>query len=569
MSITLYTKSSDKENKVSLRWENTSSSPYLYRVFRKKIGDDFGNSVDEVFQPISVCELEKLESDIKVLNIHPNIGEEISFKCYRGITWSIKKSASLKKWMEEPCKEDTRGYGLGKINVTPVSNREFCENPDSLLRDSNGMYVYDVIVIGFSSGEDYTNENKLNKMALDAIFEFMNTNRSVIVSHDLISSIFREDESLNRLREFFNIKVGKWKEDNIFFDEGHGFTSAVWGNEVVINKSDSVTLYPWNIGNNEEKIKISYTHTTSNFAYGDIWFNIIPQKTEGNSNWSVSQENASSYYLTTWNNTAMIQIGHNINDIEDIEECEKKILANTIFRMKQLTENMSIEDKPGDTSIPIKPSITNQYTTEDRKVILEYTSMDTGSIYQYYVEGIDLSTKVVTESNVATTIVTTGIKDYNWCLHPVESDINPIILNNPSIIYNKTQRETIMTQPLQKGYYMFRIYTTDYSGNKSKVETKIFHVDGKAGETSNRVLDEIPNAVKFNNRYRGPQESCKISSMYHQVYYNIRKLSDKIDRLDVMKEEVLIDSSYSYGSFIDIIGNIQEEIDILYDVRGD
>ncbi|KPI49577.1 hypothetical protein ACWTV9_06645 [Clostridioides difficile] len=569
MSITLYTKSSDRENKVSLKWENTSSSPHLYRVFRKKIGDDFGNSVDEVFQPISVCELERLESDIKVLNIHPNIGEEISFKCYRGITWTIKKSASLKKWMEEPCKEDERGYGLAKINVTPVSNREFCENPDDFLKDSRGMYIYDVIVIGFSSGEDYIVENKLNKRALDAIFEFMKTNRSVIASHDLISSIFREDESLNKLREFFNIKVGKWNDNNIFFDEGHGFTSSVWGNEVVVNKSDSVTLYPWNMVNNEEKIKISYTHTTSNFAYGDIWFNIVPQKIEGNSNWSASQEKASSYYLTTWNNTAMIQIGHNIDAIEDIAEYEKKILANTIFRMKQLTENMSVEDKPGDTSIPIKPSITNQYTTEDRKVILEYTSTDTGSIYQYYVEGVDLDSKVVTESNVATTIVTTGIKEYNWCLHTVESDINPITLDNSPIIYNKTQRETIMTQPLQKGYYMFRVYTTDYSGNKSNVESKIFHVDGKVYDTSNRVLDEVPNAVRFNNRYRGAQESYKISSMYHQAEHNIRKLSDKIDRLDVMKEDVSIDSNCSYGSFADIIGNIQEEIDTFYDVRGD
>lgn len=569
MSITLYSKASDKENKVSLSWENTSSLPHLYRVFRKKIGDDFGNSVDEVFQPISLCELEKLENDIKVLNIHPDIGEEINFKCYRGITWSIKKSASLKKWMEEPCKEDARGYGLAKINVTPVSNKEFCENPDDFLKDMNGMYIYDVIVIGFSSGEDYTNENKLNKIALDSIFEFMNTNRSVIASHDLISSIFREDESLNKLREFFNVKIGKWKEENILFDKGYGFTSSVWGNEVVVNKLDSVTLYPWDIRNKEEKIRVSYTHTTSNFAYGDIWLNIIPQKTEGESNWSPLQEKTASYYLTTWNNTAMIQIGHNINDIEDIEEDEKKILANTIFRMKQLTENTSIEDKPGDISIPIKPSITNQYATEDRKVILEYTSKDTGSIYQYYVEGIDLSTKTVTESNIVTTIVTTGIKEYNWCLHPVESDINPIILNNSHIAYNKTQRETVMTQSLQKGYYMFRIYTTDYSGNKSKVESKIFHVDGKTDETSNRVLDEVPNAVRFNNRYRGPQESYKTSSMYNQVDYNIRKLSDKIDRLDVMKEEVLIDLNYSYGSFVDIIDNIQEEIDTFYDVRGD
>ena len=47
------------------------------------------------------------------------------------------------------------------------------------------------------------------------------------------------------------------------------------------------------------------------------------------------------YYLTTWNNTAMIQTGHsNGNSTED----ERKVLANTLFYLKQLTKKTEVLD---------------------------------------------------------------------------------------------------------------------------------------------------------------------------------------------------------------------------------
>ena len=50
------------------------------------------------------------------------------------------------------------------------------------------------------------------------------------------------------------------------------------------------------------------------------------------------------YYLTTWNNTAMIQTGHsNGNSTED----ERKVLANTLFYLKQLTHKKEILDNSG------------------------------------------------------------------------------------------------------------------------------------------------------------------------------------------------------------------------------
>lgn len=50
---------------------------------------------------------------------------------------------------------------------------------------------------------------------------------------------------------------------------------------------------------------------------------------------------------------------------------------------------------------------------------------------------------------------------------------------------------------------------------------------------------DIPSGVKYNNRYRGPQESLKLDQTYAQARFNIKKLFKKIEYLDVIKEEVM------------------------------
>ena len=47
------------------------------------------------------------------------------------------------------------------------------------------------------------------------------------------------------------------------------------------------------------------------------------------------------YYLTTWNNTAMIQTG---NSNGESTEDERKVLANTLFYLKQLTKKTEVLD---------------------------------------------------------------------------------------------------------------------------------------------------------------------------------------------------------------------------------
>ena len=70
------------------------------------------------------------------------------------------------------------------------------------------------------------------------------------------------------------------------------------------------------------------------------------------------------YYLTTWNNTAMIQTGHsNGASTED----ERKVLANTLFYLKQLTHKTEILDNSArDIADPNKPAnITTVVNTDN------------------------------------------------------------------------------------------------------------------------------------------------------------------------------------------------------------
>ena len=76
------------------------------------------------------------------------------------------------------------------------------------------------------------------------------------------------------------------------------------------------------------------------FVEGDYW-NDPALMTETEARQNISAELNHKYYLTTWNNTAMIQTGHSSGaSTED----ERKVLANTLFYLKQLTKKTEVLD---------------------------------------------------------------------------------------------------------------------------------------------------------------------------------------------------------------------------------
>ena len=89
------------------------------------------------------------------------------------------------------------------------------------------------------------------------------------------------------------------------------------------------------------------------FVEGDYW-NDPALMTEAEARQNISAELNHKYYLTTWNNTAMIQTGHsNGQSTED----ERKVLANTLFYLKQLTKKTEVLDNSArDIADPNKPA---------------------------------------------------------------------------------------------------------------------------------------------------------------------------------------------------------------------
>ena len=76
------------------------------------------------------------------------------------------------------------------------------------------------------------------------------------------------------------------------------------------------------------------------------------------------------YYLTTWNNTAMIQTGHSQGKST---EDERKVLANTLFYLKQLTHKTEILDNSArDIADPNKPENIVYKVDEQGNDIIEF-----------------------------------------------------------------------------------------------------------------------------------------------------------------------------------------------------
>ena len=118
----------------------------------------------------------------------------------------------------------------------------------------------------------------------------------------------------------------------------------------------------------------------ANVAKGNVWMEFIDtERFETDSGWQKevnfdtlpkTPEYNYKYYLTTWNNTAMIQTGHSSGEST---EDERKVLANTLFYLKQLTHKTEILDNSArDIADPNKPENIVYKIDEQGNNIIEF-----------------------------------------------------------------------------------------------------------------------------------------------------------------------------------------------------
>lgn len=256
--------------------------------------------------------------------------------------------------MENPNAEDPNGYGRGLISVDPVSITEFNKDPKKYLKDNNDTWIYDVIMLG---SWDANNSLVPSNDAVNLFAQFIDSGRGFLAGHDTIGFELGTNRGLGIIRDKFNIKVGYWSDNQTPTDEGYNYYAGFIGDRVKVNRKGLLTNYPWNIGEIGTTLSVPISHSTSNFALGDIWMTYSENTKISESNIPTSLYDQSNFYLTTWNNTAMIQTGHSNGAATPDEQ---KVLANTLFYLSQVTEDTNWDDHKGqDLAAPDKPNITN------------------------------------------------------------------------------------------------------------------------------------------------------------------------------------------------------------------
>ena len=104
---------------------------------------------------------------------------------------------------------------------------------------------------------------------------------------------------------------------------------------------------------------------------GNYWDHSLSEiQSEEQARNELPQDMNHRYYLTTWNNTAMIQTGHSSGQST---EAERKVLANTLFYLKQLTHKTEILDNSArDIADPNKPENIVYKIDEQGNNIIEF-----------------------------------------------------------------------------------------------------------------------------------------------------------------------------------------------------
>ena len=418
---------------INLQWNmNDDSQPYTYKVYQQKEGTND-------FQTIST---NNMNTTIKVLNIYPTFtleeaasspyygtNPDITFTTWKGETVTLPKSASVKMWMESPNVENSKGYGRGLIDVDAVSIGDFNSNPSLYLKDVNGNYKYDVVYLG---AWDSNAGKNFNVIAKQTIVEFIKTRRGFLTGHDT---------SIDYLIPYLNFS-------------STAVTQMYASAQLKISKKGLLTNYPWNIGEIGTILNIPLTHTQKyQNPMGEVWLQFY------NSAWGEENYPKYNFYLTTWNNTAMIQTGHSNGSATTDEQ---KLLANTLFYLSQLTNATFLDDNSGqDVKEPTAPVITSATINGSTgKVDVSFTaSTDQGSTYNYYVEAIGQNNASVTKTPTKSAVITSELAGYS-----VVVDTNPNTI--PTNTVNTTSTNISVTKPVGTDIYV-HIKAIDNRGNSS------------------------------------------------------------------------------------------------------
>ncbi|KAH0794654.1 bacterial Ig-like domain protein [Histomonas meleagridis] len=226
----------------------------------------------------------------------------------------------------DACGADSNGEQI--IDVTLKSIDDF----EKELENSNQTWLYhfDVTAFGFW---DYSDCYSIKtETAEGVISDYIKKGYGFITGHDSITSGFEDDkgnaEGIVAIRKLFNITVKEHDKD---------YFNYIQSDKIEVHKQGLLLMYPWNLINREEEDESNnFSHTSHHKAHGDIWFSFASTPEYD----TTKCNETDNFYLITFGNTAMVQTGHT----GSATSFERKILANTIFYLKQRTNETEFED---------------------------------------------------------------------------------------------------------------------------------------------------------------------------------------------------------------------------------
>lgn len=353
---------------VSLSWNDVSDDDYRYgyRIYRRTGEGEWEtrSSWDS-------------EEEVRVLNIYP---------CRQAENYLID-------WMNTPLSDEDTPAGQNLFDIDTVLIDDYNAEPNRYLKDEAGNYQYDVLFFGTYDSNAFKD---LTEEAYEATQAFADSGRGILFGHDTVCLRGREAHpQFARFADQMGIKLSTTSSD-------------IASTRVRVVNSGFLTSYPWKI---EGDITVPATHSLGQYTGGTlkatVWMELdrigsTDEETGGISN----------AYLFTRNQLAMIQTGHSNGRATDDE---RKVIANTLFYLKQLTNATEAVDRSAyDREAPAVTEIGKIVTDGSRRTI-EIQGEDYGTRYEYYVEAIaegDEEGLYRKESNPVTVDMTSGIQGY-------------------------------------------------------------------------------------------------------------------------------------------------------------
>ena len=203
----------------------------------------------------------------------------------------------------------------------------------------------------------------------------------------------------------------------------------------------------------------------------------------------------------------MIQTGHSGGQST---EDERKVLANTLFYLKQLTKKTEILDNSArDLENPNKPGNISTAVNEDNTTNIRFRRPeDNGSTYEYYVKGLDGAREFTSDTKSAT--ITTGVKKYKYQV--VEGSADPV---------EDGWREVETTGDNES----LPIGNINYTGVDTYINIKAIDGAGNESEVYTQKLEK-PNAqeIEITKEVVNPKNEYKVGDrLTYKVKFKIKE----------------------------------------------